>query len=138
MDNYNQQFIIYTIIILLGYLLKRIDILTEKDGEILTKVVFNLTLPCLIIFSFNDVTFEVSLLSLTVIGFIYGLLMSFLFYLFFKKYNRSTKGALVMLAGGLNIGLFAYPLVEGIFGSANIKYFIMLDIGNVFHIFVTS
>ncbi|WP_337033494.1 hypothetical protein [Paenibacillus illinoisensis] len=37
---------------------------------------------------------------------------------------------LAMMVPGLNIGLFAYPLVEGIWGEEGIKYFGMLDVGN--------
>ncbi|MFB4168415.1 AEC family transporter [Virgibacillus sp. JSM 102003] len=36
---------------------------------------------------------------------------------------------------GFNIGLFAYPLVEGIWGREGIKYFGMFDVGNAFIVF---
>ncbi len=36
---------------------------------------------------------------------------------------------------GFNIGLFAYPLIGGIYGSEGLKYIAMFDIGNAFVIF---
>ena len=40
-----------------------------------------------------------------------------------------------MIVPGMNIGLFAYPLVEGLWGTEGIKYFGMLDAGNAFIVF---
>ena len=40
-----------------------------------------------------------------------------------------------MIVPGFNIGLFAYPLVEGIWGQEGIKYFGMFDMGNAFIVF---
>ena len=37
---------------------------------------------------------------------------------------------------GLNMGNFAYPLVQGIWGEIGIKYIAMLDLGNAFVIFI--
>jgi len=44
---------------------------------------------------------------------------------------------LTMLVSGFNIGLFAYPLVEGIWGKEGIQYFAMFDVGNAFITFGT-
>ena len=41
----------------------------------------------------------------------------------------------MMIVPGFNIGLFAYPLVEGIWGQEGIKYFGMFDMGNAFIVF---
>ncbi len=43
---------------------------------------------------------------------------------------------LTMMIPGFNIGMFAYPLVEGIWGKEGLKYFGMFDVGNAFVIFV--
>lgn len=50
-------------------------------------------------------------------GFIYGVFLAFLGFLAFKKEKRKVKGMMMMIVPGFNIGLFAYPLVEGIWGS---------------------
>lgn len=132
------QFLYCVLIISLGYLLKRGNIIKEKDGEGLSRIIFNLTLPSIIIVTFSDITLESSLFLLIFIGLLYGVLIGFLGLFVFRKKQRNIKGMLGMMVPGLNIGLFAYPLVEAIFGKEGITYFGMLDVGNAFIVFGLS
>ncbi|MCT2535270.1 AEC family transporter [Aquibacillus koreensis] len=138
MDSFNQQFLYSVIIIALGFILKQSNIIKEKDGEGLARIIFNLTLPALIIVTFNGITIDYSLILLIVIAILYGLLLGFLGIVFFKNEDRTTKGMLAMMVPGFNIGLFAYPLVEGIWGQEGLKYFGMFDVGNAFIVFGLS
>lgn len=135
MSNFNDQFIFSIIIITLGYLLKRKNIIKESDGEAISRIVFNLTLPCLIMISFNNIKIDFSLIFIMINGFVYGIFLAFLGFLVFKKESRRIKGMMMMIVPGFNIGLFAYPLVEGIWGQEGIKYFGMFDMGNAFIVF---
>lgn len=135
MSNFNDQFIFSIIIISLGYLLKRFNIIKESDGEAISRIVFNLTLPCLIMISFNNIKIDFSLIFIMINGFVYGIFLAFLGFLVFKKESRKIKGMMMMIVPGFNIGLFAYPLVEGIWGQEGIKYFGMFDMGNAFIVF---
>ncbi|MDC3414054.1 AEC family transporter [Aquibacillus sp. 3ASR75-11] len=135
MADLNQQFLYSILIITLGYILKRTNILKEHDGEGLARIIFNITLPALIITAFHDIEIDISLFLLVIIGIFYGIFAAFLSLYFFRKENRTTKGMLSMMLPGFNIGLFAYPLVEGIWGDEGIKYFGMLDVGNAFIVF---
>jgi predicted permease len=60
----NQEFFYIIILIGIGYLFKRLGILKERDGEVISRVIFNITLPALIIVSLNSVQIEPSLLLL--------------------------------------------------------------------------
>lgn len=135
MSSFNEQFIYAMIIIIIGYTLKRFNILKEEDGESLARIIFNITLPALIIVSFSGITIEPSLFLLIIIGFLYGTAIAFLSLLVFKKETRSIKGMTAMLVAGFNIGLFAYPLVAGIWGKKGVQYFGMFDVGNALVIF---
>ncbi|SET50535.1 hypothetical protein SAMN05421676_105127 [Salinibacillus kushneri] len=135
MSSFNQQFLYSILIIALGYLLKRTNFIKEKDGEGLSRIIFNLTLPALIIVSFHDMTLDVSLIILILIGLVYGLIMGVIGIFVFRTQSRYTKGMLTMMVPGFNVGLFAYPLVEGIWGSKGIQYFGMFDMGNAFIVF---
>lgn len=135
MSNFNEQFIFSIIIISLGYLLKRSNLIKESDGEAISRIVFNLTLPCLILISFNNIKIDFSLIFIMINGFVYGVFLAFLGYLVFKRESRKVKGMMMMIVPGFNIGLFAYPLVEGIWGQEGIKYFGMFDMGNAFIVF---
>ncbi len=138
LDSFNLQFLYCVLIISLGYLLKRGDIIKEKDGEGLSRIIFNLTLPSLIIVTFSDITLEPSLFLLIVAGILYGVVIGFLGLLVFRKKQKNVKGMLGMMIPGFNIGLFAYPLVEVIFGKEGITYFSMFDVGNAFIVFGLS
>lgn len=132
MSAFNQQFVISVLIISLGFIFKKVGLLKESDGSGLSRLIFNLTLPALIIVSFHDMVLEPSLMILVFLGFIFGIIFAIIGILIFKHEQQSIKGMLIMMLPGLNIGLFAYPLVEGIWGAEGIKYFGMLDAGNAF------
>lgn len=135
MENINYQFILSLSIIALGYLLKKLNIIEEKDGESIARIVFNITLPLLIINTFNTMKLDFSLIYLTIGSFLFGILMSTIGIIVFKKEHRTMRGTLSMLTPGFNIGLFAYPLVEAIWGANGLKYFGMFDMGNALIIF---
>jgi len=135
LSGFNQQFIYSVIIIALGYLFKRFNILKEKDGEGLSRIVFNLTLPALIVVTFNDIHLDFSLVLLIVSAIVYGGLIASVGLFVYRKEASRIKGTLMMLVPGFNIGLFAYPLVEGIWGQKGLQYFGMFDVGNAFIVF---
>src|SRR5690625_7563369 len=104
-------------IITIGYILKKFNIITEQDGEGLSRIIFNITLPALIIVSFTDITIEPSLFLLIVFGFVYGLMMVFLGIFLFRDEEKSNRGMQTMLFSGFNIGLFYSRLVGGFLGT---------------------
>lgn len=132
---FNQQFILSVIIISLGFIFKKMGLLKETDGAIISRLIFNLTLPALIIASFSQLELESSLIILIIAGFGFGLILALIGIFVFRKEPASYKGVLIMMIPGMNIGLFAFPLVEGIWGAEGIKYFGMLDAGNAFIVF---
>ncbi|WP_163539321.1 AEC family transporter [Gracilibacillus sp. YIM 98692] len=138
MNSFNEQFLISVIIIAIGYMLKRTEILKEKDGEAIARLVFNVTLPCLIIVTFSEVHFVPSLFYLVIIAILFGFVNGVAALWIFRHHPRNVKGMFSMMVPGLNIGLFAYPLVEGIWGVEGLKYFGMFDVGNSFIVFGLS
>jgi malate permease and related proteins len=134
----NQEFLNIIIIIAFGYLLKRLNILQEKDGEVISKIIFKITLPALVIVTFDSVKIETSLIMLPVIVIIYGMITAILGLLFFKNEERELKGSLLMLSHGFNVGLFAFPLVYAIWGMEGLTYFSMFDVGASFLVFGIS
>lgn len=138
MNNANDQFLLSMLIIMLGYIFKKINLIREQDGECLSRIIFNITLPALIINTFNTIVIDFSLILITIIGIIYGVFMALLGVFIFKNEDRKTRGMLSMLIPSFNIGLFAYPLVEAIWGQEGIKYFGMFDVGNSIVVFGVS
>jgi malate permease and related proteins len=134
----NQEFLYIIIIIAFGYLLKRLNILQEKDGEVISKIIFKITLPALVLVTFDSVKIETSLILLPVIVLVYGIITACLGLFVFKNEERELKGSLLMLSSGFNVGLFAFPLVYAIWGIDGLTYFSMFDVGTSFVVFGIS
>ncbi len=134
----NEPFIISASIIILGYLLKRLAVLKENDGEVLAKVALNITLPSIILLNLPWVPIETSNILLPFFGFILPGFVVLLGLFFFRRLPRTDKGLSMMSSSGYNIGLFAMPMVMGLYGSAGIARFALFDIGNAFAIFGLS
>ena len=64
----------YVLVIILGYALKRVGFLEKRDQQTLSKVMFNITLPCTIIQGFSGFERDTSLFWLVGIGFVCALL----------------------------------------------------------------
>lgn len=131
----NQEFLYIIIIIAFGYLLKRLNILQEKDGEVISKIIFKITLPALVVVTFDSVKIETSLILLPVIVLVYGIITACLGLFVFKNEERELKGSLLMLSSGFNVGLFAFPLVYAVWGIDGLTYFSMFDVGASFVVF---
>jgi malate permease and related proteins len=134
----NQEFLFVLILIGIGYLFKKIHILKEQDGEVISRIVFNITLPALIIVSLNSVEIEPTLITIPIIVVVFGLFSSLLALFVFKNEKKEFKGSMMMLSTGYNVGLFAFPLVEAIWGAEGLLYFGMFDVGNSFLVFGLS
>ncbi len=131
----NQEFLYIIIIIAFGYLLKRFNILQEKDGEVISKIIFKITLPALVLVTFDSVKIETSLIILPIIVLVYGIITACLGLFVFKNEERELKGSLLMLSSGFNVALFAFPLVYVIWGIDGLTYFSMFDVGASFVVF---
>ncbi|MCQ2964541.1 MAG: AEC family transporter [archaeon] len=109
------------VMIFIGVLLKKLNILKTEDNETLNKIVVNVALPCMI---FNALyTANVSLLPdlsiLTVFILICSLIIGVITYLILKFLaydNKALWSILVVVVLG-NTGFLGYPISQGIFGA---------------------
>lgn len=134
----NEPFVISGLIILTGYLLKRLDILNESGGEVLAKVALNVTLPAIILLNVPAVVIDTSNILLPVFGLGSAALMSLAGLFVFRKQAPMDRGLSMTASAGYNIGLFAIPMVAGLYGVPGIIRYAIFDIGNIFAIFGLS
>jgi hypothetical protein len=138
MADVNTTFFMSLILIAVGYLIKRLNILTEKDGESLARVILNVTLPALILYNISTIPLEATYAVLPVISFGYSCLLVLIPYYHFRHEPRSVRGNMMFCSIGWNIGLFAYPMIQSIFGIVGFTYIAMFDMGNTLIIFGLS
>lgn len=130
MTQANNVFVITLSIILLGFLLKKYDFVTEKDGKTISRFLMHTTFPALMIVSTARVQLdpELFLIPLFCIGFC--VIMLSIAWFWFSNYTNDLRGVLTMGAGTANVGLFGFPIIEGLFGKEALVYAVMFDIGN--------
>ena len=136
MADVNVIFLTSILIVAIGYLIKKLKILKETDGETVAKIIFNVTLPAVILKFTTTIQFELSLVILPVISIAFGIIMAFLGIVIFRNHPIHIKGAMIMTMVGFNVANFFFPLVEGIWGQAGMQYIALVDAGNAFTIFV--
>jgi hypothetical protein len=136
MADVNYTFFLSLVIITIGFIVKKLKIISEDSGKVIAKLVLNITLPAVIlsVIPYIEINFELAFIP--IIGIIYGLVVVGISYLVLKKQSRGLKGVMLMSVIGFNVGHFAYPLVQGIWGETGLKYIAMFDIGNAFIVFV--
>lgn len=126
-------FLITLSVIFVGYVLKRAGKLTEELGKNLSLVVINVTLPSLILNTITTIELDRSLVVAALISIVFSVGMIFLSKRLFR--NEKNKAEAVLNSLGFNIGLFAYPIIEGLFGSDGLKTIAMFDFGNAIIVF---
>jgi malate permease and related proteins len=135
MNQANNVFLITLALVGFGYLLKRFDFLSEKDGKVLSKFLMHTTFPALMVVSMARMKLDSSLLVLPLLSVFLGSICLLMAWFVFKKYPNNVRGLLTMSVAGMNTGLFAYPIMEGIWGRDALVYAIMFDIGNTVLVF---
>ena len=71
MVDVNLIFILSLIIIVIGYVIKKLNIITEENGKIIVKVIFNVTLPAVILKVTSTVELNIALILLPLIVLIF-------------------------------------------------------------------
>ncbi len=136
MADVNVVFLLSISIVAIGYLVKKLKILKESDGDTIAKIIFNITLPAVILKFTTTIQFDLSLALLPLISITFGFIMAFIAIIVFRKHPSHIKGAMIMTTVGFNVANFFFPLVEGIWGQAGMQYITLIDAGNAFTIFV--
>ncbi len=131
------KILVYFSIMALGFVLKSTKFVSEREGQLFSRIIVYVTLPAVIINAITSVKLHPEFFSLT----FFGMTASFLliasgWFIFSKsKIPVGTKGSLILTFSGLNLGIFAYPFAELVWGNTGLTYMAMFDIGNALIIY---
>jgi malate permease and related proteins len=106
------------IIIAFGYLLKRLNVLQEKDGQVISKIIFKITLPSLVLVTFDSVKIEPSLILLPAIVLVYGI--AYILGSYFSAEGLKFQPIEILKRLGKSIPLMTY-LIASILNFSHIK-----------------
>ncbi len=126
----NSVFIITFALITMGFLIKKYNYIKEVEGKVISKLLMHTTFPALMIISTARVKLQYNLMLIPLLCLLLGAFTVGVAWLAFKNKPLKLRGILLMGSGGLNVGLFGFPLIEGIWGTQAILYAVMFDIGN--------
>ncbi len=135
MNQANNVFLVTLAIIIFGFLIKKLGYISENEGKTISKFFMHTTFPALMLVSTMRIKLEPGLLIIPIIAFVLGSIMILLAWFVFKNYTNDLRGLLTMGSSGFNTGLFAFPIIEGIWGRDGMIYVIMYDIGNTAVVF---
>lgn len=137
MSPYFVKIIPVLIMFCLGYLSKKVNILTVKDADRFLQLVLNITLPALTILSLANLIMRVELLYLILLPLVIVLLTFIPANLICQKLNVSRKKQGTFLIGSLIINTgFVSTFIYAFFGQAAFGYYSLFDLGNSLMIYL--
>lgn len=134
-----QMFVLFSIVVI-GFFSGRIGLIDIEFCRKLSKLIINLTCPCLILSStmggvLPDRTLILPLLGISVITYLFLLLLAYSIPRFMSVKSEERGIYSFMLAFG-NVGFIGYPVVSGIFGPEAVFYASVLNMINTICVFV--
>lgn len=129
--NIINQVIILSIIMLVGIYARKKEIFNSAVNKKMSTFLLDITLPCLIVSSFNY-SYSQDMMNKAKLIFIYSVIVHFALifvsYIFAYKFedrkNKVLRAAIIFS----NCGFMGYPVLEGLFGKIGVFY------GSVFNI----
>lgn len=125
----------FLFMIAVGFVLKRVGLFSQKDTDLLTRLVMKITLPMVIVSNFRTLSLDVSFLMDIALGVITNLIAIGLI-LFLTRKRKPTERAFFIINGsGYNIGLCTLPFMQSFFEAEAVAVVCMFDVGNAIMVF---
>lgn len=123
------------LMIVIGYALKRINVLKAEDAMALNKIVINIAIPSLIFLAIYDINLSILpiIAPIPVVCIIVGILSGLVAFIFakMKKFPQKTVWSIVLTSAMFNSGFLGYPVVLGVFGADGLVRAIFYDLGSM-------
>lgn len=124
-DTVITQIVVLFLITVIGFFARKKNIINGEINKGLTELLLNITLPFLILTSFNF-NFSVDKLYKSGAIIIYAICIFVISYLIgramFMKYPRNVKSVLIFTAMFSNCGYMGFPIIESIYGKEGVFY----------------
>ena len=119
--------------------MKRVGLADVDVGKSLLKILFNATLPSVLLTTFASLTFDATSVAVSLCALAQATVL-FAAHLAFRGTGRSAKDT-ALLAGscvGVNLGTFAYPLVEAVWGREGLTRLVLFDAVNQWSLLIIA
>ena len=122
----------FLLIIVLGYVLKRVGFFGKDDHRLVSKIVLNVTLPATIIVNFSSTEVEPWLLLMFALGLFGNLVLLAAAMAFGRGADWSTRKLRMLNYPGYSIGCFTLPFAQSFLGPVGVITCSLFDVGNAF------
>lgn len=142
----------FILIIVIGFLLKSKGICKREHGQFLSTIIMNITLPCALLSSINNLKITPVLLIALIIGFMGNVITNIVGYLSSNHESPMNKALSMINTSGYNIGTFTaastvvssdqkptfYSIIKKLFSSIPFCTYIVLFFLSLFHISIPT
>ena len=128
MSDVNARLALAVSTIAFGYFLRMIGLVDIDVGKALLKVLFNATLPSVLLVVFASLTFDAQSASVAACALAQAGVL-FLAHFAFRGGGREPKDLALMTGStvGVNLGTFCYPLVDAVWGAEGLTRLVLFD-----------
>lgn len=136
------QLILLFLIICLGYILYKIKLMNDDFDKQLTKLLLNVTMPCMVVASVLKVeekeSFSVVITLLLTALVLYAFLMPVIGFIISKliRVKKKQTGLYVFMTTFSNIGFMGFPVINAVYGQKGLFYAAIFNL--VFNLMVYS
>ena len=121
------QMLVLCVPIAVGFVARKLDFLNDELGSAISRLVLNVTLPCLLIASVGstgelpDASVVLMLVGVGTLGYLIAIAIAYLVPVLMRS-PKAEAGAYRFLITFGNVGFIGYPVVSAIFGSQALIY----------------
>lgn len=120
----------YALIIVVGAVCSHTGFIKSETKNVFSRLLFNITLPCTVVYSFVGFQFDASFLLVSAVSFA-ATVVGFGGAMLFTRRRKPEDRMIPTLMGfGYNIGCFALPFISSVIGPTGVVIACMFDLGN--------
>lgn len=117
------------LLIVLGYVLKKVGLFKQEDSKVFSNTMVYITFPAVLIHAFQDFQVDTSLISMFFMNLILCGIMAVVGRIAGRKEDPKTCAMYILCMAGLNVGSFSIPFIQTFFPERMMSV-VMFDIGN--------
>ncbi|MCD7781175.1 MAG: AEC family transporter [Methanosphaera sp.] len=119
-----------TLLIFVGVVLKRFNIIKKEDSTTLNSIVINVALPCLVFTNLSSANITGQQATLPIISFLFCVVCMVIGYIYSKvrHYSKVKTWTIIIATSMMNTGFMGFPVVLGAFGSEGFSIAIFYDL----------
>ena len=118
------------LVIVLGFVIAHIIKVPRGFTDMLSKIVFNITIPCAIFHAFALAQFDLWLLILAGLGLATTFIPWLIGTVIVRNEEYTRRVFMMMNISGFNIGSFVLPFAQMVFPAGSVLYVCLFDAGN--------